>query len=207
MSIKKFCQAFLAYVFASITVAILAGVATEVLQPWVEVTFWQLCAGLWLLVVGMPTTTWANQQLARALGVRTTPQLKVARGGWRSIPVAGNLLADATRAVIPGQSVRGTSITVADEVFVRCGEFTFTEADILPVLRRAWSRQRLGKSALGRSYWIDRGPFWGDRRKYRAFADALSATGALVGRTDRRSGRMVKPPLSTIYDLRHMATG
>lgn len=203
MGLKAFCRAGLAYIFASLTVAVLAGVATEVLQVWTMVTFWQVCAGLWLLVVGVPSTGWASQQLSRSLGVRPVPQLRVARGGLRDIPVAG-VLTDATRLVHrPKQG--GSSIQVVDEIFVQCGEFTFTEADILPVLRRAWSRQRLGKSALGRSYWLGRDPFYTDRRKYDAFCDSLAAVGALVGRGDRCSGRLVKPPLTTVRDLRFLA--
>ena len=98
-------------------------------------------------------------------------------------------------------------VVVADEIYIECGQYVFTENDLLPVLREGWRRQRVGEKPLSRRHWLGRSPFWGDEDKYNAFCDSLVSVGALAGRRARASGRLVKPPLSTISELRYKASG
>lgn len=160
---------------------------------------WFNSSWIWLAFAGLPGLRYANQHLARALGIRSTPTLKVASS--RSIPIMG----DVIKPIFKRAQI--SEIVVADDIIIECDEFVFTETDLLPVLRRGWMRQRAGRHAMSRSYWLGRKPFLGDRDKYNAFMESMEACGALVGRGDRKSGKLIVPPLSTLYNLREMATG
>ena len=200
MSLKKFGRAVLAYVFASLTVAVLAGVATEVLQAWTMVTFWQVVSGLWLVTVGIPSVGWSTQQVSRVLGVRPAPVIKVRSG---SIPIGGStpVLADLGRAVVGRPSRRVDSLPVADDWSIVCGREHFTRSEVKLFLTRAWQRQRAGHHALSRTYWVDQRRW--DRGRYEALMDTLCGLDFVVGRQFGSSGKLVAPPLALLSGMRH----
>jgi hypothetical protein len=200
MSLRKFGRAILAYLFASLTVAVLAGVATEILQAWTMVTFWQVLSGLWLVTVGIPSVGWSTQQVSRVLGVRPTPVVKV-RGG--SIPIGGSasVLADFGRAVVGRPGKRVDSLPVADDWSIVCGAHHFTRSEVKQFLSKAWQRQRSGKHPLSRVYWVDRQRM--DRGRYDALMDTLCGLDFITGRQFGSSGRLVAPPLACLSGIRH----
>lgn len=208
MTFKRFCRACLAYLFATLTVLALAAVATEVVRVWVIVTFWQVACGLWLVSVGIPSVGWSTRQVSRALGIRPSPVVRL--GGWRSIPVAGGVLADVGRSLFTSANggQHTPALTVPDELTITCGNYVFPESEVLDVLQCGWRRQMQRRgAALARRYWLGRYPFMGDRDRYDAFCTSCEALGILVGRGDRASGRLAVPPLSSIYTLKFGQSG
>ncbi len=200
MSLKKFGRACLAYLFASLTVAVLAAVATEVLQVWTEILFWQVLSGLWLLTVGIPSVGWSTQQVSRVLGVRPVPMVKVRSG---SIPIGGStpVLADLGRAIVGRPGKRVDRLPVADDWSIVCGGHYFSQRQIKTFLTKAWQRQRSGKHPLSRTFWVDKGGM--DRGRYDALMDTLCGLDFVTGRQFGSSGRLVAPPLACLSGLRH----
>lgn len=201
MTPKGLLKYLTAYIGASVTVLPVAIAGAEV-GRWFDyhLVWYHVYLPLWAAAVGIPSVGWSSQHLARTLGNRPTPVLRVA--GQRDIPIAG-AISDAARSMFGGAPKRPAGLAVADEVVVTCGGYVFTEGDLFPVLKRAWVRQRSGQHPLSRGYWLGRIPFLGDRDKYDAFASSLEACGILVGRKNGASGKLVTPPLTALHELRH----
>lgn len=201
MSLRTFFRAVFAYLFASAVCGALALAAAELFAGY-GLTWWPAFLATWCLSVGIPSVGWASSNLSRTLGVRPGVVLQV--GGWRHVPIAG-ALGDLARSVVPVPAARPASLAVGESVSFRVGPYLFTESDLLSFLRPCWVRQRRGDHPFSRRYWLDRGPFYGDRAKYDAMSSALLASGLAAGRGDRSSGRLLAPPLACVSYLRHMA--
>ncbi len=204
MSLKGLARFLLAYVAASFSVLVLSAVLVEFLHAWfVGVRFWPVVSACWLVAVGVPATGWASQRLSKTLGVKPVPMLGV--GSWRSVPVFGGpgaVLADVVGSVVPGRRQIG-QIDVPDRWAFLCGSYVFPEDQVKELLQKAWSRQRRGRSAFARSYWLERAPFWGDRDHYEAWCSVAEAGGLLVNRKPRHSGKLIVPPILALSALRN----
>jgi len=204
MTPKKFVAAFCAYGFSSLVATVFALVFWALVRDWFDgLRPWVTVAGVWLLTVGAPSIGWSVQNLTKTLGIRPQPQLMV--NSWRSVPVGGSgVLTDAVKSVLPGgHREPERAIDIPDRLGFRVGGFVFPEEDVKDVLHLAWRRQRSGKSAMARGYWLERAPFYGDRDCYECFCWALEGARLLVNRKPRHSGKLTAPPLTALSELRH----
>lgn len=83
------------------------------------------------------------------------------------------------------------------------GGYDFTIKAIAEFLREAWHRQRKGAHALSRAYWMHRKPFYSSRGRYDALISFLdNELSVILDRRSRASGRLIKPPHTTMRMVR-----
>jgi len=205
MTPKGFVRAFFAYGFGSLVTVIFALVLWALLRGWLEgVHPWPFMGVTWLVVVGIPSCGWAGQNISKTLGIRPQPQLQVS--SWRSAPIGGTgVLTDAVRSVLPiAHPEPERAVTLPETYAFLCGSFVFPEPEVKTLLQVGWRRQRAGKGAFARSYWLDgREPFYGSRDMYDAWCSICEAAGFLARRQPRQTGKLVYPPLLALSHLQH----
>lgn len=195
-----------AYVGATVSTLGPAGVGSVLANAWFgwSLNALEVMGILWLVVVGGPSMGWAATNLSKMLGIRPLPSLGVR--SWREIPIgAGRSVSygDVVRSVFGAQKWSETTLEIPEEWAFLSGSFVFPEREVKPMLYLAWSRQRCGKGAFARRYWLSRPPFHGDRDMYDCWCDVCEAADLLRNRTDRHSGRLILSPVLALSALRH----
>jgi hypothetical protein len=158
---------------------------------------------VWLLTVGVPSTIAAGEQLRRALGQRK-PTWVSASAPTRQVKVGHPSLTHTFLSTIP--LLKGERPNLPDEVGPAMFKVSLDgsivevpEPDVLEFLRLVWRRQQDGRHGLSQRWWTSKRRPALSRQDYDARVAVLTGTpNLIVNRDERRSGRLVYPPLGAL---------
>lgn len=195
----KVATAYFIASFASIMTGwVVALVLAELTQT--EIVTWLVIAMVWLVVVGGPSLFAASYYLLKLLGVRSWPIAWLSQKDARLVPVGGVSEMTHTAPTIFGQPKHNGSAVEIKQLEIRAGQYVISHSVLMNFLRRAWARQRQGKDGLSRTWWVEKGKQL-ERGEYEAILQVLKREGLVRGRGQGRSGKLLMPPVSTLYHL------
>lgn len=219
MADKKlsFKQISIAYVGATFTTATTAATFAALTDwPMGETVGWS-----WFVVVGVPSVIVAAESLSKALGRKTPIQIiSNGGGGGRKVPINyGNgkrshvylNALDRTSGLLLGHN-KAVANPITPEplpempqsftVVIDGVSYQVPITDVRNFLHVAWQRQRQNKPAFSRAYWTKRKRPTMHPKEYQALMLTIEQLpGAIVNRSQGRSGKLALPPEATVKRL------